>query len=421
MGVVGWEQSYNPALMLDADLVRSESGLTYQGAHPLVTLDNVRSIMPSDFALSYRAWDETRQYADGDKVYYDGRVWLYAGGAQGTAPTDGGWTEYNTLSDFIRTLTKNGIAQTVQEFITMKQLSQESRNLMERRALFDGAARLQNIIEPTGKVVGLEIVPVRAMGVTAKIERVGLQMRNATGMIRLYLFHSSQVAPVRVLDFEYTNRSGGFQWFTPAEPVFLPYISDGTDAGGAWFLCYVQSELPDGMYALNVTKDWSAEPCQTCIGGSLESWRELTKYMLVSPFCIGEPAGFTESPEMFDIGTVAYTRTMNWGINLEMSVGCDLTDFIISQRDIFATVLQKQVAVNVLRTIAMNPDVRVNRNQVNVTREQLLYEIDGNPQGRASGLSYELRNAYKALSLDVRNLDRVCLSCNNHGVRYRTV
>ena len=175
------------------------------------------------------------------------------------------------------------------------------------------------------------------------------------------------------------------------------------------------------MQALNVAKDWSVEPCQTCLGGSIDLWKELTKYMQVSPFGIKAPLDWEQYPEMFDIAEIGYTNTMNYGMNLEITVGCDLTDFLISQKDVFATVIQKQVAVYALRTIAMNPDVRVNRNQVNVTREQLLYEIDGAPQGRASGLGYELAQAYKALSLDVRNLDRICLQCNNHGVKYRTV
>ena len=63
----------------------------------------------------------------------------------------------------------------------------------------------------------------------------------------------------------------------------------------------------------------------------------------------------------------------------------------------------------------------MNRNQVNVTRDEILYELDGAPQGRQSGLGYELKQAFKALSLDTRGLDRICLQCNNNGVRYRTV
>ena len=422
--VVGWQQDYNPQNQIDESLCQSESGLTFQGAHPLCTLSNIRAIMPDDYLFRYPEW-VAGQYAKGTKVRYSGGVWIatasvtIADGAPGT--TGAPWAEYNMVSDFVYNLTVNGINTVVQRFIEIKQLQKETRNLLERRTFFDGAARLQATIEPRGKIVGFEIVPVRAMGVTTKIERIGLQMIGGTGTVRLYLFHSSQVAPMQTIDVEFTNTKGGFQWFKPATPIYLPYISDGNDSGGAWFLCYNQNELPAGMQALNVSKDWSVEPCQTCLGGSIESWRQMTKYLQISPFGIHAPADFAEYPEMFDIGEVGYTNTMNYGLNVEISIGCDLTDFIISQRQVFATVIQKQVAATVLRTIAMNPDVRVNRNQVNVTRDELLYELDGNPTGRATGLGYELKKAFEALEIDTRGLDRICLQCNNHGVKYRTV
>ena len=425
--VVGWQQDYNPQNQIDDALCQSESGLTFQGAHPLVTLANVRAIMPDDYLYKYPNWNNQTAYPAKAKVKHKNVVYIAKTANAGADPEENPdiWEPYNFLSDFVRQLTINGINTAVQTFIQEKQLQQETRNLLERRTFFDGAARLQATIDPSGKIVGFEIVPVRAMGVTTKIERIGLQMVGATGKVKLYLFHSSQVAPMRTIELDFTNTNGGFQWFTPAEPIYLPYIpgtdGNGNDAGGAWFLCYNQNELPAGMEALNVSKDWSVEPCQTCLGGSIESWRQMTKYIQVSPFGIHAPADFAEYPEMFDIGQIGYTNTMNYGMNVEISVGCDLTDFIISQRQIFATVIQKQVAANVLRTIAMNPDVRVNRNQVNVTRDELLYELDGSPQGRASGLGYELKQAYRALSLDTRGLDRICLQCNNHGVKYRTV
>ena len=439
LNVVGWAQDYNPQNQIDNALCQSESGLTFQGAHPLVTLANIRAIMPDDYLFQYPEWNTIISYKRGAKVRHNGILWIanldnvgqepkksdfnqdFNNDFGGTSP----WVVYNMVSDFVRNLTINGINTAVQHFIEEKQLQQETRNLLERRTFFDGAARLQATIDPTGKLVGFEIVPVRSMGVTTKIERIGLQMVGATGTVKLYLFHSSQIAPMREIELNFTNTKGGFQWFTPSEPIFLPYIpgtdGNGNDSGGAWFLCYNQNDLPEGMLALNVSKDWSVEPCQTCLGGSIESWRQMTKYLQVSPFGIHAPLDFAEYPEMFDIGKVVYTNTMNYGMNVEISVGCDLTDFIISQRQIFATVIQKQVAANVLRTIAMNPDVRVNRNQVNVTRDEVLYELDGAPQGRASGLGYELKQAYKALSLDTRGLDRICLQCNNHGVQYRTV
>ena len=87
----------------------------------------------------------------------------------------------------------------------------------------------------------------------------------------------------------------------------------------------------------------------------------------------------------------------------------------------FQNVIQKQVAATALRTMAMNPSVRVNRNQSNVNKNDILYEIDGDRQGRAGGIGYDLQMAYKALDIDLKGIDRICLSCNNHGVKYRTV
>ena len=421
--VVGWEQSYNPAEAIDVDLTESESGLTFQGAHPLLTLDNMRSVMPDDWGYQYPEWTEGTEYKEGDKVRHSGQVWIAVQDNVGQEPTAESiyWTAYNILSDFLRKLTNDGIAKAVQTFVQVKQLDKETRNLMERRTFFDGAGRIRATLQNNHKLVGFEIVPVRSMGVTAKIEKIGLQMTGATGKVRIYLFHSSQIDPIRTFDLDFTVTNGGFQWFS-LEGCFLPYISDSNNSGGSWYLCYNQDELPAGMEAINVSKDWSREPCGTCNRGSLETWRELTKYLQISPFAVNAPETFSEYPELWDIAQTMYTNTINYGLNCEITVGCDLTDFIISQRQVFQTVIQRQVAVSALRMLAMNPNVRVNRNQSNATRTDILYELDGNTSGvRPGGLGYDLKKAYEALSIDTKGLDRICLSCNNRGVKYRTV
>ena len=85
----------------------------------------------------------------------------------------------------------------------------------------------------------------------------------------------------------------------------------------------------------------------------------------------------------------------------------------------FATVLQLQVAEVLLRTMALNPNVKINRHQSNVSRMDILYEIDGNTQGeRPGGLGHDLKKAYEALKLDVTGLDAYCLPCRRKGVRY---
>lgn len=433
MQLVGWENSYSPNKAIDSRLEASESGLYYQSAHPMMTLDNIQSIMPEDFIEQYPDWNSLLTYQVGSKVKHGGICWLAQEENTGVEPPAsysngdynddyGGevWRPYNILTDFLTRLTNNGIATTVQTFLQMKGLQQETKNLLERRMFFDGAGRIANTAQNRGRLVGIEIEPVRALGVTAKLERVGLQMVGGTGVVKLYLFHSSRVEPLKVIECNYTRTNGGFQWFD-LKDVYMPYVSDETGAGGAYYLLYDQNELPDGMQAVNFAKDWSREPCGTCNQGSIADWRAITKYLLLSPFCTPAPSTFAQFPELPDIGSLVYTNTQNYGINAEVTIGCDLTDFIIRQRGIFATALQRQVAAIALRTMALNPDVRVNRNQSNASVAELLYEIDGNTQSsRERGLGYDLRKAYEALSLDTQGIDRVCLKCNNHGVKYTT-
>lgn len=427
MSLVGWWQDYNPSRHIADYLLTSDSGLYYQDAHPLMTLENIRSIMPLNYADQYPAWNNVRTYVLNDKVRHGNVVWRATATNTNQEPPasdfnddysqsfGGVWQPFNPMNDFIEHLMGAGIAQMVQTFLQTKSLLKESKMLLERRTFFDGAGRINNTQPNQQKLVGFEITPVQSMGVTTKIGHIGLQMTGATGTVRVYLFHSSRRDPLYYMDCNITKGNGTFEWFTP-EDWYLYNMG-----GGSFYLCYDQNALPDGMEAINVAKDWSREPCGTCNVGSIQTWREITKYLAISPFKTNVLQDFATYPELWDLQDNVYTNTCNYGLNADISVGCDLSDFIISQRHIFANVLQKQVAYNILRTMAMNPDVSVNRHQSNVSAQSILYELDGNTEGRAGGLGYELKKAYEAIDLDTRGLDRICLTCRPVGLKYGTV
>lgn len=439
LNLVGWRQDYNPAKAINEDLTKSESGLLFQDAHPLVTLNNIRSIIPEDFIFHYPEWNEFRTYHRGQKVRYRDRVYIALKESVNETPDthvsdfnddysrqdfgagDKPWAGYDLLNEYLQDLTRAGIRKMVQTFIQTKELAEETKTLLDRVSFFDGAGRINNVIENTNSFVGMELTPIRSMGVTAKIERIGLQVSGATGTIRLYLFHSSRVEPISFVDVEITKANGMFVWVSPKD-WYLPYMSNSTNSGGSWYVGYDQNALPIGMESINVSKDWSREPCGTCNMGDVNVWRELTKYLQISPFRKGVDKDWSGRPELFDNGDIIYQNTMNFGLNVEVSVSCDLSEFIVEQRSIFATALQQQVAAIALRTMALNPETRVNRNQVNASRMDLLYELDGNTSGtRPNGLGHELKKTYAALRLNTQGIDRICLKCNNHGVKYRVV
>lgn len=432
--LVGWQQSYDPTRHIDDELTDSESGLFFQSVHPMLTLYNIWSAMPDEWGIQYPEWNMLRRYKPGNKVRHNGYIWIAKASSINQEPTASDfngdfskddyvnpfWRPYNQLSDYLRKLMYDGITTACQTFLQMKSLTQETKNILSHKLLFDGAGNYKDIILPTGNVVGYEITPVRSMGVTAKIEKIGLQMVGATGTIRVYLFHSSKIEPVAYKDVAIPSDKGYYTW-VDVNDWFLPYMGSENYAGGSWYICYYEASMPKLMRSVNISKDWSREPCSNCNKGNVQLWREMNKYFHVTPFKVGVEPDFQDNPMLWDIGQMMYTSTLCYGMNLEFSVGCDLTDFIVEQKQLFATIVQKQVAVIALRTIAMNPNVRVNRNLANVSKMDILYELDGNTQGRETGLCYDLKKAYEAVSLDTRNIDRICLGCNNHGVRYKSI
>lgn len=414
--LVGWKQSYDLSdIMLSSNLTQTESGMYFQQIHPLLTLDNLRSIAPDFQNFNWQVHDVNKAYKSGEVVRVNDS--LYKAIQDVPAETDildsEYWTETNPFSEWLEEKTKASIVKLVNKFINMKLADKATKSLIENKILFDGTGRLTNKIENRNRLVGFEIDTVRSKGVTVKIDKIGLQMTEP-GSYTLYIFHSSNPEPIYTLTFEKT-KANSLEWFKPKDDILLPYESTNTDAGGSWYLVYKQSELPENAQAIYKDRDWSTGPCKACSRSEFLAYQAWSRYIEVHPFYISED-------EEFDPDIMNFTYDKNYGINLEVSAYCDLTDFIIKQRAMFQDVLSKQVAIDFLREFAYNPNVRTNRHSINASKLDILVELDGDANSmRQSGLSYELDIALKALSISTQGLDRVCLPCVNNGIKYRSI
>lgn len=414
--LVGWKQSYDLSdIMLSSNLTQTESGMYFQQIHPLLTLDNLRSIAPDFQNFNWQVHDVNKAYKSGEVVRIDDS--LYKAIQDVPAETDildsEYWSETNPFSEWLEEKTKASIVKLVNKFINMKLADKATKSLIENKILFDGTGRLTNKIENRNKLVGFEIDTVRSKGVTVKIDKIGLQMTEP-GSYTLYIFHSSNPEPIYTLTFDKT-KANSLEWFKPKDDILLPYESANTDAGGSWYLVYKQSELPENAQAIYKDRDWSTGPCKACSRSEFLAYQAWSRYIEVHPFYISED-------EEFDPEIMNFTYDKNYGINLEVSAYCDLTDFIIKQRAMFQDVLSKQVAIDFLREFAYNPNVRTNRHSINASKLDILVELDGDSNSmRQSGLSYELDIALKALSISTQGLDRVCLPCVNNGIKYRSI
>lgn len=414
--LVGWKQNYDLSnITLSDNLTKTESGMYFQQIHPLITLDNLQSIAPDFQNYNWQVYDTNKAYKSGEVVRIEDSLYKALQNVPiKTSISDADyWIETNPFSEWLEDKTKASIVKLVNKFINMKLADKASKSLIENKTLFDGTGRLTNKIENRNRLVGFEIDTVRSKGVTVKIDKIGLQMTEP-GSYTIYIFHSSNPEPIYTLTFEKT-KANSLEWFKPKDGILLPYESVNTDAGGSWYLVYKQSELPENAQAIYKDRDWSTGPCKACSRSEFLAYQAWSKYIEVHPFYISED-------EEFDPEAMNFTYDKNYGINLEVSAYCDLTDFIIKQRAMFQDVLSKQVAIDFLREFAYNPNVRTNRHSINASKLDILAELDGDSSSmRQSGLSYELDIALKALSISTQGLDRICLPCVNNGIKYRSI
>lgn len=422
--LVGWQQSYDTSeVKLSDNLTQSESGMYFQQVHPLLTLPNLMSIAPDFKNTNFPEHDANSSYKEGVIVTLEDKYYksIKDVPANIEITNDEYWIETNLFSEWLEDKTKASIIKLINKFINMKLADKASKSLIENKTLFDGTGRLTNLATNRDRFVGFEVDTVRSKGVTVKINKIGLQFTRP-GKYKVYILHSSCDTPVYSFEFE-KLKSNSIEWFKPKEDILLPYESQEIDAGGSWYIGYLQSDLPENSQAINRDRDWSTQPCKGCSRQEFLAWQAWSKYIEIHPFYVDENQLLGEDEQMyFDPEIMNFTYDANYGINLDVSVYCDLTDFIIKQKQLFQDVIAKQVAVDFLREFAYNPNVRTNRRSINASRTDILYELDGDSSSmKHSGLNYELDLALKALNFSTQGLDRVCLPCVNHGLKYRTV
>lgn len=433
--LIGWEQNYDTSdLKISDALTVSESGLYFQQIHPLLTLQNLSCIAPDFKNMAFEEYNAGKSYSKGNVIKYGSLLYKALQNSTGKQPDIKSeyWVETNPFSEWLESKTKASIQKAIARYCNEKIAQGTYKTLCENRTLFDGTGRLVDVVKNKKNLVGFEIVPIRAKGVTTKINKIGLQFTEP-GKYTLYLMHSSMDAPVKVIKLN-KIRKNSIEWFS-VEDVYLPYQSDDNDAGGSWYLCYFQSELPKGSQAIRKDKDWSKEPCGSCSRRELLAWMAWSKYIEIHPFFVNEELiqavnfsddfnnDFAKQPiHLWGIDSNQYTYNNNYGLNLEITISCDITDFIIEQRMMFQDIIAKQVAIDMLKEFAYNANVRTNRHSINASRLDILYELDGDSSSmKKSGLNYQLDLAFKAINISTQGIDRVCLPCKNNGIKYRTV
>lgn len=415
--LVGWRQENDPERStVNDELTTSRSGRYFQSAHPLLTLSNIFSIAPKFGDYSYPSWDVAVTYGIGEKVKtgdpsknYISRVEANTGNDPVTETLQWKeWTIQDQRSEWLSNKTRDYISGVVDDFIEQKHWDKLGKSIIEDRAIFDGTQYQGETIPNESKVVGFEIKTALNMGIVAKLGRIGLEFSEA-GDIPIKIYHSSQKDPVHDQTFTIDN-AYSMQWFDL--DFLLPYLSE-FDAGGSWRLEYDQNEI--NGEAINKAKNWGTN-VGYMNGYEYSSWKLWSEFVQFHPYSV--PVDQRDDPR-----ERLYEYTTNYGMNLIVSVYCDYTELFVRQESVFINAIIKGVGASMLREIAYNSSARVNLNEgnMNTSKDEILYELEGNSDNNNNGLLKKYTQALEAVKISTQGLSKYCLPCGRKGIKIKTI
>ena len=412
--LIGWRESENTELPpLTAALKTSTSGLYFNDSHPLATIENLDATGPNYDGVAHATYSAPTTYALNDVVRYNGVTYISLANANtghtpSTSPT---WWKAQ-FNNYLEQLTNTAIINMVQRVIVDKQLTGASKALLDEVKLFDRDGRITSTIIPQSRFVGFELRAKNYEGLVATIRQIGYQFSEVQAGLKIYLFHSSQSTAVATYTLT-TTTANSMQWFAPVgfDLNFCKYSK--TDAGGAWYIGYYEDDISG--QAINRDIDLTVEPCGTCWADAYNyfAWQMRNRFFRITP-CVFENK-YLNGTSLPDLDGCGYIGNMNFGMNLGLSVYCDLTDFFVSNKALFTRALWKQMAHDVIRSIAFSTRMD---GITQTLRSDAYVELKGDPtRPYKSGLEYELTKEYEALNISISDVNSPCLSKKNKGIK----
>lgn len=414
--LVGIRQNNNPAFpQLPPSVVYDDSGDKLLINHPLVNIENIDATARNYGKYVFPTWAIGTAYEEGDRVLYSGvnyeALRATTGDQPDSSPDD--WAVLSLLDQFIQDIFEDGAEDAVNQVINEKRLAKQAKTILQSTRSFNGVGNFTDYIINEGKLVGVEISLLHYNNILAIIERVGLQLTLAQDDLTLYLYHTSQLEPIATLSIDQT-KSNSMEWHDAK--LRLNYLSDDLDAGGKFYLMYDQDDL-DGQ-AIKKNFNFDRTPCYTCNAADVAGYTEISKYFRMRAVEVSAAnRNATNDLWLWDVTKTKATPDNNHGMNFELTVRCDLTRFIIQQRDVFAHAIREVTTQKILEAMANSTRQNNTQTKIDVLARAELQS------GVAGGMNFrkKVENAIKATNFEISDLDALCMPCSRvAGIRHTT-
>lgn len=408
LGLVGLRQNNNP------DFEQLSSILTYTGQnilvhHSLINIENIDMTARNYSHYNFPVWAIGTTYETGDRVKVGSQVYESLQDANvGNDPTStsGFWEEISLLSLYLEDVFRNSIDETVQEVFLRKKLSRQTKTLLQNQRLSTTSGGFNDRVINEGDLVGCEFKLKHNQNIKAVLNQIGFQLTGPQ-TFNVYLYHSSQLEPIATKEIVHT-KTGSFEWH---ELDFdLNFKNDLHDAGGVFYIMYDQNNL--GVQAIKKKHNWHKPPCSYCNRSEINYFNLYTKYLYLRTVRVKAVNRNQDNDiHLWDLEKTQYVSDNNFGLNFEWTVKCDLTNYIISQKQVFAFALKEMVTKKLLEN--MSNSTRQNGLDEKV-RMMARSELQSKHIG-GMGIMEKVDKQINGVDFEISSLDATCMPCNTKG------
>lgn len=417
MGLAGLRQNDNPAFaQLASTLLFTGSNVLVE--HPLINIENIDMCARNYGQFLYPAYAPGTTYGEdtsqalvrvkyGTKNYRS-KVVGNIGNQPDISPDE--WEEVNLLSAYLEDLFASANLDAVVETFNRKKINLQTKTLLRSLRLYEGAGNHTELIVKEGALVGVEILVRRNQNLIAIIEKVGLQLSQAQDLT-LRLYHSSSVEPVGTLNVTHTKVTT-FEWHTANMRV--AYNDGILEPGGVYYLMYDENDLAG--QAIRKRHNFNVQPCAGCgLDSMIRTYNLYNKYLNIRSVKVA--AAKRNGVNLWDITQTQYVPDTNFGINLEVTAKCDLTAFLIQQKDVFKYAVRDTIIFKLLTAMANSTRQNTGQDKVALLARNELTAAYAGGMGFMSQLDKQL----KAVDIEISALDETCMPCaRKSGLGYGT-
>lgn len=398
-GMVSIGQTSSELDKIDSDLIQNTNGVILSDIHPFFTHENIfNSANGLDQYTSkvsdVRAFDVATNYNTDDIFSSSSKIYRVLKPCIGqSVPNTTYYAETNLYSHYLRRKLNYIYMESVRSVLDAKVgYSAQGKAVVSNILLYDGRG-LTNTVDKRGRFVGYKVVVLRP-NMKFNLHRVAIQLTEAQEL-DIYVFQANNPTPLSVQTIDYQD---------PYKMVEFPItpIQFGSElTTNEYIIGYYEGDLVGKAIKRDI--DLVNPTLGCCNNVSYSYFQKYSKFVDIKPFYV-EEENFVEGELSWQRQDEIVINGNNFGLNMNFTVNCDLTDLIIQQKTLFVPVVQQMAVVAFLKDI-----INSTRDTSTANNLRGLVLANGTIQAYIKTEEDRLKKRVASTSLDMNQLDSTCM------------